>query len=206
MHFCVFAARWSLAIGWDGSMVFRKMGLNYIKKQIYIYYGSQQLRYLCVSIFVSRFKSPYLVHPGIGEEQSGVIKRNGGRRVDVLVLMAAKEVDELLTDLCSSEGRVHAGSVVLRGLEIYIQTRMSQKSVFTKTLGGVNMHLLCTAVNWYQLKICYGHLQPVRISRTLQDHCINTGTCEGGIWSVKKQSLQIHANRLNPLWHAEKLS
>lgn len=83
-------------------MVFRKMGLNYIKKKKRIY-CFQQLRHLCLPIFVSRFKSPYLVHPGIGEEQSGVIKRNGGRRVDVLVLMAAKEVDELLTDLCSSQ-------------------------------------------------------------------------------------------------------
>lgn len=110
------------------------------------------LRYLCVPIFVSRFKSPYLVHPGIGEEQSGVIKRNGGRRVDVLVLMAAKEVDELLTDLCSSQGRVHAGWVFLRGLEIYIQTRSEPETSFPKTVGGVNMQLLCTAVNWYQLK------------------------------------------------------
>lgn len=121
-------------------------------------------------------KSPYLVHPGIGEEQSGVIKRNGGRRVDVLVIIAAKEVDELLTDLCSSQWRVHAGCVFLRGLGIYIQTHSESETGFTKTASGVNMQLLLSAVNRQQLKnllwtpaACKGIMHTSRSPHQYQD-------------------------------------
>lgn len=57
-----------------------------------------------------RMDGAYLVHAGVGKKQRGVVQRDGGRRVDVLVLIAAEEVDELLADLRCTQRGVHSES------------------------------------------------------------------------------------------------
>ena len=42
---------------------------------------------------------PYLVHASVGEEQSGVIQRDGGGRVDIGVLISSEEIYKPLSDL-----------------------------------------------------------------------------------------------------------
>lgn len=58
----------------------------------------------------------YLVHSSISKEKGWVIQGNGGGRVHIVMLIAMEEVNELLTDLSSSQWSVHAGWVVQRGL------------------------------------------------------------------------------------------
>lgn len=55
-------------------------------------------------------ETAYLVHAGVGEQQCGVVQRDGGRGVDILVLVAVEKVDELLTDLSCAQRRVHPES------------------------------------------------------------------------------------------------
>lgn len=54
----------------------------------------------------------YLVHASISEKQRGVVQGDGGRRVDVLVLIATEEVNELLTDLSCTQRGVHSDSAL----------------------------------------------------------------------------------------------
>lgn len=49
------------------------------------------------------WKDTYLVHASIGEEQRGVVQRDGGRRVNVLMFIAAEEVNELLSNLSCAQ-------------------------------------------------------------------------------------------------------
>lgn len=67
---------------------------------------------------------------------------------------------------------------------------VSQKPVLQKQ-GGVNMQLLCSAVNC-QSRMYYGHLLPVRTPGTPHNHRIHTGTFKKWTQLVKKQSLQTH--------------
>lgn len=54
----------------------------------------------------------YLVHAGIGEKQRGIVQWDGSWRVDVRVLMATEEVNELLADLSCSQRGVHSESAL----------------------------------------------------------------------------------------------
>lgn len=57
----------------------------------------------------------YLIHAGVGEKQRGIIQRDGGRRVDVRVLIATEEVNELLADLSAGQRGVHVQQNCLKG-------------------------------------------------------------------------------------------
>ena len=64
--------------------------------------------YIQKNIPLKSERNEYLVHAGVGKQQSGVIHGHHSRRVDILVLMATEEVDELLTDLSCTQQRVHS--------------------------------------------------------------------------------------------------
>lgn len=55
-------------------------------------------------------KNPYLVHARIGKEQSGIIQRDGSRRVNIGVLISLEEIYKSLPDFTCCDGWVHLKS------------------------------------------------------------------------------------------------
>lgn len=90
-------------MGWDGSMVLRKIGLNWRDG------AGEPVRAAFGPLLAEAEGGSYLVHARVGEEQRGVVQRDGGRRVHVAVLVADEEVDELLANLSCSQRGIHPG-------------------------------------------------------------------------------------------------
>lgn len=77
----------------------------------------------------------YLVHARVGEEQRGVLQRDGGRRVHVAVLVADEEVDELLANLSCSQRGIHSGPALWGGRNHVVRQQLITTSLSTGLQG-----------------------------------------------------------------------